>query len=128
MSRPRDLRLPRLFAGSADEPRSRRATDVIWIVASALALGFIGAIAAPPAGIERRFMRFLIAVPSSFHALWHVFSGALSLAVVLLVVAIVFARRWAVLRDVAIAGALAVAIALVLARLAIGAWPSAPNP
>ncbi len=128
MSRRPDLRLPRLFAGSADEPRSRRATDLLWVVASVLALGFLGAIAAPPAGIERRLLRFLLAVPRSFQALWHVFSGALSIAVILLLVAIVFARRWAVLRDVVIAGALAVAIALVVSRLATGAWPSAPNP
>ncbi len=122
------MRLPRLFAGSADEPRSRRATDVIWIVASVLALGFLGAIAAPPAGIERRFVRFLLAVPRSFQALWHVLSGALSVAVIVLVIAIVFARRWAVLRDLVIAGVLAVGIALVLSRLATGAWPPAPNP
>jgi hypothetical protein len=36
----------------------------------------MAAIAAPPARIERRFMRFLLAVPSSFHVLWQLFGGA----------------------------------------------------
>ena len=122
------MRLPRLFAGAADEPRSRRATDVIWLVCSLVALGLVGALAEPPSGIERRFMRFIGVVPSSLVALWHVLGGALSIAVLLLCLALVYARRWAVLRDVVIAAVLAVGAALLLARIVLGAWPPTPEP
>jgi uncharacterized membrane protein YbhN (UPF0104 family) len=127
-ARRRPAPLSGLFAGAADEPRSRRATDVIWLVGCVLALGLVGALVAPPPGIERRFVRFIAGVPSSFQGVWHVLGGALSIAVLMLLVAILFARRWAVLRDVAIAGIATVAISLVFSRIAVGAWPSTPNP
>jgi hypothetical protein len=52
-------RRPRVFTGRSDQPRSRRATDVLLLVGSGVGLVLLGAAAVPPAGIERAWHSYL---------------------------------------------------------------------
>ncbi len=116
-------RAPRLFAARVDEPRSRRASDVLLLAAATLALGLAGVAATPPAGVERTVLSFVAGLPSGLGGLWWLFIDGFTLAAVGLMVAAVARRRWALVRDLVLAGLLAVALAVVTARLVGGSWP-----
>lgn len=117
-------RRARLFATQGDEPRSRRATDVILFVAALLGLALLGAWAEPAPGIERSFMAFVAAIPTSFDGLWQLLVGSLALLAAILLVATVIRRRWAVLRDLVLAALVALGVSLLLGRIVLGSWPS----
>jgi uncharacterized membrane protein YbhN (UPF0104 family) len=119
----RALRRPRLFASQLEEPRSRRASDVIRLVGALVGLALLGAVAVPPAGVERSFMAFVSAVPDGFVGLWRLLILALDVLAVILVVAAAAGRKWAVLRDLAVACGLALALSAAITRLAAGSWP-----
>jgi uncharacterized membrane protein YbhN (UPF0104 family) len=117
-------RWPRLFAGPADEPRSRRASDVILLLGSMAGLAVLGVVAAPPAGIVRAFMAFVARIPGSFDALWRLQIQLPAVYAVLVLVGTVLRRRWAVLRDLVLAVAVAVGVALTIGRGSTGSWPA----
>lgn len=121
---PSALRYARVFANRGDEPRSRRASDVILIVAALVGLCLLGALAAPPAAVERAFMGFVGDMPHSLRPLWQALVGLLAVFSLALVVIVAVRGRWAVLRDIVLAGVLALGGAVVLSRLAVGSWPA----
>ena len=87
----------RLFAGPVDEPRARRVTDVLVVVAALLGLLTVTLVAEPPAGFERSLMQF-VAVPGGIDGLWILLVDLLGLgAVVLAVAAAGTRRRWSLL-------------------------------
>ena len=57
-----------MFASDEREPRHRRATDIILLLSSLGGLVLLGAVADPPAGIERSVMAFVAAIPDGFHS------------------------------------------------------------
>jgi uncharacterized membrane protein YbhN (UPF0104 family) len=121
---PPALRYARVFANRGDEPRSRRASDVILVIVALIGLCLLGALAEPPPAVERAFMGFVGALPSSLWPVWQVLVGLLSLFALVLVVIVAVRQRWAVLRDIVLAGLLALAGAMVLARVGVGSWPA----
>jgi uncharacterized membrane protein YbhN (UPF0104 family)/tRNA A-37 threonylcarbamoyl transferase component Bud32 len=117
-------RWPRLFAGPADEPRSRRASDVILLLGSLAGLAVLGVVAAPPAGIVRAFMAFVARIPASFDALWRLQIALPAVYAGLVVVGTVLRRRWAVLRDLVLAVVIALGVALTIGFGSTGSWPA----
>jgi uncharacterized membrane protein YbhN (UPF0104 family) len=121
---PPALRYARVFANRGDEPRSRRASDVILVVAGLIGLCLLGALADPPPAVERAFTSLVAALPQSWWPLWRALIGLLFLFAIVLVVIVAVRRRWPVLRDIVLAGLLALGGAAVLARAGVGAWPA----
>ena len=116
-------RRARLFSSGVDEPRARRATDLILLGAAVVALALLTLVAVPQAGYERALTTLARAVPGAFDSLWRLLIDLLGLAVLVVVVATVVRRRFALLRDLVVAAVAALAIALVVERAAVNAWP-----
>lgn len=121
--RARAIRGPRLFATPVDEPRARRATDAILLVAGALGLALLSWVSSPPAGFERALTDLVAAVPSFLGGLWRLFVGVLGVLSAVLVVAALVRGRLTLARDQVVAAVVALGTAAVAARLAGGAWP-----
>ena len=122
------LRRTRLFAGPVDQPRdARRATDVILLVGSCLALALLGAIAVPQPGIERSFVSFLSSLPSGLIGLWRLLIAVATILAALVVLASVYRRRWALLRDLVLAAAIAIGGSLLISEIVTGSLPGVWN-
>ncbi len=117
-------RRARLFSSGVDEPRARRATDVILLVAAVVALALLTLVAVPQAGYERALTTLARAVPSAFDSLWRLLIDLLGLAVLGVVAATVVRRRFSLLRDLVLAALVAFVIAVVVERAALNAWPA----
>ena len=113
----------RLFSSSGDQPRARRATDVVLVTISFVGIVFVGLIAVPEPGFSRAITSFFTALPTAMDGMWQIFGDLPALwALVVLVVA--FARgRAKVGRDMVFAIAVGVVLWLVLGRMVTGAWP-----
>jgi glycosyltransferase 2 family protein len=114
----------RLFASRENEPRHRRATDVILLLSSLGGLVLLGALAEPPAGIEQSVMAFVAAIPNGFRGFWALLIFLPALLAVIVIVSAVVRRRWTLLRDLVLAGALSLGGSLLVARIVLGDWPS----
>jgi uncharacterized membrane protein YbhN (UPF0104 family) len=112
-----------LFASRAGEPRHRRATDVILLLSSLGGLVLMGALAEPPAGIERSVMDFVAAIPDGFRGLWALLIFLPTLLAVIVIVSAAVRGRWSLLRDLVLAGALSLGGSLLLARIVLDGWP-----
>lgn len=117
-------RRARLFSSGIDEPRARRATDVILLVAALVGLGLLTLVAVPQAGYERALTTLARAVPGAFDSLWRLLIDLLGLAVLGVFVATIVRRRFALLRDLVLAAVVAFLIGLVVERAALNAWPT----
>lgn len=113
----------RLFTTQYEEPRARRASDVLLLFGALLGLLFLGAVAIPRAGIERAVIRFLHALPFGFTGLGPYVVDLLLAWAILLIVAAAFRRRWSLVLDTAIAIVVGTAIVILLGRVVAGAWP-----
>ncbi len=113
----------RLFSSSGDQPRARRATDVVLLTISFIGIVFVGLIAVPEPGFSRAITSLFTALPTAMDGMWQIFGDLPALwALVVLVVA--FARgRAKVGRDMVFAIVVGVALWLVLGRVVTGAWP-----
>jgi uncharacterized membrane protein YbhN (UPF0104 family) len=111
-----------VYASPAGEPRARRATDVLLLGSSLLGLAAL-VVAYPPSRWERSLVAFLDSFPGWLDPVWGFLFGLVSLWAVLLVLAAAVRRRFALALEALGAVVLAVAIAIVSARLAGGHWP-----
>ena len=119
------LRINRgFYAGPRDQPRVRRATDIVGLVASLLALAGIVA-AQPPGSLERSFLRFLRAFPTWLGPVWASLIGLLIAWVVVLVVVPLISGRPRIVVEALLAVVLAGLLAMMAARVATGDWPGA---
>ena len=113
----------RVYASPRDEPRKRRATDVLLLAVGLLGLWLLTA-AYPPSGFEESFENFLANFPGWLNPIWGVCYDLLWLWAMLLVVAAAISRRHVVAVQALAALVLSAIVALVVTRLAIGDWPS----
>ena len=113
----------RLFTASSGHDRFRRATDVLALVPAVVGLVLL-IVAYPPSVFERSLDRFFAAVPGWLDPAWRFLYDLLGLWAIVLVLAALLARRYAVAFEAVAAFALALAVALVSARLALGHWPA----
>ena len=117
------LRINRgFYAAPRDQPRVRRATDMVGLVASLLALAGIVA-AQPPGSLERSFLRFLRAFPTWLGPVWATLIGVLIVWVGVLLVVPLISGRPRIVVEALLAVVLAGLLALLSARLATGDWP-----
>jgi uncharacterized membrane protein YbhN (UPF0104 family) len=116
----------RVFSAPAGQPRFRRATDVLMLVPSAVALALL-VVAYPPSGFERRLDSFLATVPGWLDPAWGFLYDLLALWAIALVLTAVLARRYALVLAAVAAFVLALVVALVSARIALGHWPALWN-
>ena len=113
---------PRWFADAGDAPRSRRATDLIGLLAAIGALALLTVLESPQPGFGRALADLLRSLPSLVVALWQVIADlSVVLAVVLVVVALV-RRRWRITRDLLLAAVIALVVARFAALFVDGAW------
>ena len=114
----------RIYASSRnDDRRTRRATDVILLVVGLLGLWLLTA-AYPPSSFESSFENFLASFPGWLDPIWGICYDLLWLWAILLVVAAAISRRRVVAVQALAALVLGAVVALVVSRLALGAWPS----
>ena len=113
----------RLFSSSGDQPRARRATDIVLLTLSFVGIVLVGFIAVPEPGFSRTITTFLAALPAAMDGMWQILGDLPALwALVILVAA--FARgRAKVGRDMVLAIIVGVVLWLVLGRVVTGAWP-----
>jgi glycosyltransferase 2 family protein len=112
----------RVFAAPADQPRARRATDLVLLVVS-LAGAVLALVAYPPSAFERSLERLLAATPEWLDPVWAFLTDLLWLwAAALLALALV-RRRLVPVGQAFAAMALAAVLGLLAARVAIGEWP-----
>jgi uncharacterized membrane protein YbhN (UPF0104 family) len=113
----------RLFQQTGDQPRARRATDVILLVLSSVGLVLVGIVAVPQPGFSEALSELLTAMPGALTGIWQILADLpLYWGVLVLVLALV-RRHLTVARDMVLAAVAAFAIWLIVARLAQGTWP-----
>ncbi|MBY5162507.1 lysylphosphatidylglycerol synthase transmembrane domain-containing protein [Salsipaludibacter albus] len=112
----------RLFVGPDDEPRARRATDVLVLAAVLVGLALLSLVAVPPSGFEADVTRVIQALPDGLQPLWRALVRAVTVLSIVVVVAVVVRRRWMLARDLVAAAAATVPFALLVGRLATGGW------
>ena len=120
---PGRLRGFRLFGASAEEPRSRHAGDVAVLASSIIGLLFVSVIAVPPTGIERALVTFVQNIPHGLAGLWRLFVALLAIAAIAVVVAAAGATPDCARPRLRPRRRDRDSLALVIARLAQGAWP-----
>ena len=114
----------RVFSASRGSRRFRRASDVLVFVLSLLLLLAL-VVAYPPARFEQSLSAFVDSTPGWLDPLWRVAYDLLAIwAVALAATAIV---RWRIVAVLQALGSVlvAVVVAVVAARLAVGEWPDA---
>jgi glycosyltransferase 2 family protein len=114
---------PRLFATPADEPRARRASDVIALLGAAVLLGVLSFAAVPSPGFASAVAAFLDALPDFLDSGWQFTSDLLVLFTIGLLIATVVRRRWSIARDAGVAVLVAAAVWLLVGRIVEGSWP-----
>lgn len=113
----------RLFSSSGDQPRARRATDVVLLTISFVGIVLVGLIAVPEPGFSRAITSFLSALPTAMDGMWQIL-GDLPALWGLVVLVEAFARSGAkVGREMVPAIIVGVVLRLVLGRVVTGAWP-----
>lgn len=114
----------RLFVASEEDPRSRRATDVIALTTALAGLVLLTLAESPQPGFIRAIGDVLLGLPDLLDGLWQVLADVLVLFAVVVVGACVVRRRWSITRDVVLAAVVAVAVASVVTRVLDGSWPA----
>lgn len=115
-------RLPKVFAARKEEPRARRASDVIVLLLSVAGLALLSLVAKPPSGFEATLVEIAAAFPPALDGLWRLVIGFLGWFGAGVVVAAVLRRRWPLLRDLLVAAAVAIAVGGLAGWLVEGSW------
>jgi glycosyltransferase 2 family protein len=113
----------RLFTTVGDQPRARRATDVILLTTSLIGILLIGLIAVPEPGFSRAITEFMSALPDALVGMWQVLAD-LPVLWGLIVLGAAFVRgRSKIGRDMLLALVVGAAMWLVISRVVNGSWP-----
>ena len=120
---PHRARSLRLFAYDVDQPRQRRASDVILGVLSLIGLTLLTLAESPPPGIARALGDLVAALPPLLDPLWAVAIDLVAVVALLALFAALVRARWSLARDLVLAAAVSAAIALMATRVLEGAWP-----
>jgi uncharacterized membrane protein YbhN (UPF0104 family) len=114
----------RLFASGVDAPRARRVVDGLVGGVAFVALVIVVAVGSPPSGFERTVVVLVDGTPIWSAGAGEVYLGALFVATLVLAVLALLRRHVALVRDMAIAGLLALAVAALIDAHVPGEWTS----
>jgi uncharacterized membrane protein YbhN (UPF0104 family) len=112
----------KVFAAPADQPRARRATDVVLLIPALAGLLF-AIVAYPPGSFELSLERLFDSIPGWLDPVWGALTDLLWLWAIVLVVIALLRRRFVVVAQALASLAVALAVAVCAARLALGTWP-----
>jgi uncharacterized membrane protein YbhN (UPF0104 family) len=114
----------RLFTSVGDQPRARRATDVLLLTTSLVGILAIGLIAVPEPGYSQAIGDFMAALPSALLGMWQLLADLPILwALIVLGAAFIRSRR-TIARDMLLALVVGATLWLILARIVNGSWPT----
>jgi uncharacterized membrane protein YbhN (UPF0104 family)/tRNA A-37 threonylcarbamoyl transferase component Bud32 len=113
----------RLFSSAGDQPRARRATDVVLLTISFVGIVFVGLVAIPEPGFSRAITGFLRAFPDAMSGMWEVLADLPTVWGLVILVAAFLRGRAKVGRDMILAIVIGFLMWLLLARVVTGAWP-----
>jgi glycosyltransferase 2 family protein len=122
MTDPRTGRALRVFSSAAKDERFRRATDILMLVPAFVVLAILVA-AYPPGRFERALAVLLNTVPGWLEPPGAFVYDLLVATAIALGVTALLARRLLIVLQALASLALALVVALVAARLALGHWP-----
>lgn len=113
---------PRLFVAVTDEPRSRRAGDLIILVLSLAGLAFLSVAAVPSPRFELTISRIVNLLPAGLRGFWEMVVALAGLLAVGIALGALIRRRWTLIRDLAVGVLTAVGTAGLVARVVSGQW------
>jgi uncharacterized membrane protein YbhN (UPF0104 family) len=113
----------RLFTNVGDQPRARRATDVLLLSTSLVGILMIGLVAVPEPGYSRAITDFMRALPDAFIGMWQLFADLPILWGFIVLGASMLRRRGKIARDMLLALVVGAGMWFVLARIVNGSWP-----
>lgn len=113
----------RLFASSADQPRARRATDVVLLTLSTVGIVLVGLIAVPEPGFSRAVTSFLLSLPAALTGMWQILGDLPALWALVVLVAAFAGGKAKVGRDMVLAIVVGVVLWQLLGRVVTGSWP-----
>jgi glycosyltransferase 2 family protein len=117
-----DRRRAHVYSSPPGQPRSRHASDVVLLVSALVGLVLL-IVAYPPSNFEQSLVDFLASVPGWLDPVWGFLYDLLWLwAIVLVVLAVIFWRPVVALQGLG-SVVLAVLVAVLAARIAVGSWP-----
>ena len=114
----------RLFATPAGEPRARRITDLLLLIASLAGLLVASAAEFPAPGFIVALTAFVRSAPGFLDTAWQISADALALFALVLLIATFVRRRMDVARDLVIAVVIATVVWLLVGRWVQGDWPA----
>ena len=110
------------FAAPRDQPRVRRATDVVVLVSSLLVLAYLVAVY-PPSALELALIRAVDAFPRWLEPVWVALEHLAAVWAALILVATLVARRLRIAVQAVLTLAVALVVGIVCTRLATDRWP-----
>ena len=113
----------RLFSSAGDQPRARRATDVVLLTLSTAGIVLVALSAVPEPGFSRAISTFLMSFPDAFTGMWQVLGDLPTLWALVVLVAAFIRGHAKVGRDMVLAIGVSLVLWLVLGRLVTGDWP-----
>jgi glycosyltransferase 2 family protein len=118
-----DARGWRVFVADTDQGRYRRATDVLLLAGSVLALAVASWTAVPPPAIARALAAFLANWPPFLNGLWQILADVSVLLGLALLVFALAVRLRTVGRDLLLGLVVAAVVSLLVGRAVVGSWP-----
>ena len=110
----------RLFAQTDDQPRARRATDVILLGLSCLSLLTVAFLADPDPGFSNAVSDFFAALPHTFEGMWQMMADLPMVWAAVILIGALVRRRRSIARDMVLSVIVGVIAWLLLARTCRG--------
>jgi uncharacterized membrane protein YbhN (UPF0104 family)/tRNA A-37 threonylcarbamoyl transferase component Bud32 len=113
----------RFFASPVDEPRARRASDVLLVATAFAGLVVLGLVTQPPAAVEQALIDLLAALPGFLDGVWQLLYDVLALWALVLILVALARRRSSLARDQLLAALVAVVVGAVAGWIVDASWP-----
>ena len=113
----------RLFSSVVDQPRARRATDVVLLAISFVGIVLVGLVAIPEPGFSRAIATFFRSLPDALTGTWQILADLPAIWALAILVAAFASGRARIGRDMILAIVVGVVMWLLLGRVVAGEWP-----
>jgi uncharacterized membrane protein YbhN (UPF0104 family) len=113
----------RLFSSAGDQPRARRATDVVLLAISFVGTVLVGLVAIPEPGFSQAIATFFRSLPDAFTGTWQILADLPAIWAIAVLVVAFATRRAKIGRDMILAIVVGIVMWLLLGRVVAGEWP-----